>query len=114
MRSRALDANGDYRFGAPFLTNVPAVVAQAAMTRLLLWRGEWFADTSDGTPYAQSVLGVTAQLHPDVYIKQRILETPGVNAIVTYSSVINPATRLLSVTAQLDTVYGLAPLQAVL
>jgi hypothetical protein len=114
MRYRALDANGDYRFGEPFLRDSPAVVAQAAMTRLLLWQGEWFADTSDGTPYARNILGVTAQLHPDVYIKQRILETPGVNAIVTYASLLNPVTRRLSVTAQLDTVYGIAPLQAVL
>jgi len=114
MRYRALDPNGDYSFGAPFLKDSPAVVAQAALTRLLLWKGEWFADTADGTPYLQNVLGVTAQFNPDVYIKQRILETPGVNAIVTYSSSLNPVTRALTVQTLLDTIYGLTPLQAAL
>jgi hypothetical protein len=113
MRYRQLDANGDYPLNLPFLYNSPACVAQAVLTRLKLWQGEWFADLSDGTPYLQSVLGETAQLHPDVYIKQRILETPGVNAIVSYESTINSSTRQLIVTGQIDTIYGVAPLQAV-
>jgi hypothetical protein len=113
VRYRQLDANGDYPLNLPFLYNSPAVVAQAVLTRLRLWQGEWFADTSDGTPYLQNVLGKTAQASPDVYIKQRILETPGVNAIVSYSSTLNG--RALSVTATLDTIYGITePVQAVL
>jgi hypothetical protein len=116
MRYRQLDANGDYPLNLPFLYNTPAVVAQAVLTRLKLWEGEWFADTSDGTPYLQNILGATTQLSPDVYIKQRILETPGVNAIVSYSSTLNTADRTLAVSVILNTIFGLTttPVQAVL
>jgi hypothetical protein len=110
MRYRQLDANGDYPLNLSFLFNSPACVAQAVMTRLKLWKGEWFADLSDGTPWQQNVFGRTAQLHPDVYIKQRILETPGVIAIVTFTSTINTVTRELFVSGTLNTVYGLAAL----
>ena len=110
MRYRQLDAKGDYPLNLAFLFNSPACVALAVLTSLKLWQGEWFADTSDGTPWQQNVLGMTAQLHPDVYIKQRILETPGVIAIVTFTSTQNTVTRELFVTGVLNTVYGLAAL----
>lgn len=84
MRYRREDENGDYTFGQgdnTFLINSPEAVAQAVKTRFELWRGQWFLDLTEGTPYIQSVLG---KQRSDVYIlaiRERILDTQGVNAI---------------------------------
>ncbi len=59
------------------LVNSPEAVAQAIKTRFLLWYGQWFLDTTEGTPWIQSVLG---KQKPDTYnlaIRKRILETQG-------------------------------------
>ena len=111
MRYRPLDANGDYTVGVPFLVNSPACVGQAVLTRLKLFLGEWFVDTTDGTPWEPnsqggSILGKIYGVGPDAYIKQRILTTPGVVAIATYTSSFVGSTRQLSVTATIDTLYG--------
>ena len=45
MRYRIEDANGDMTWGSGdknFYYNQPEAVAQAVMTRLRLWSGEWF------------------------------------------------------------------------
>jgi len=107
MRYRALSASGDYTFGqsaANFLVNNAAAVAQSVRTRLLLLRGEWFLDTTDGTPYATAVLGKGTKPLYDQAIKARILATDGVVAIVSYNSVVN--NRTLMITATISTIYG--------
>lgn len=109
MRYRREDANGDYTFGQgdnTWLVNSPEAVAQAVKTRFELWYGQWFLDTTEGTPWIQSVLG---KQRPDTYrlaIRQRILETQGVNAITDFSTTVNSATRRVSFTVTLDTLYG--------
>lgn len=109
MRYRAQDANGDYQFGqgpVEFLVNSPAAVAQAVKTRLLLLTGEWFLDTSQGTPYATEVLGKGTAPTYDLVIRERILDTQGVVSIVAYSSTLDPVTRKLSIQATIDTIYS--------
>lgn len=109
MRYRKLDSNGDMTFGSGshnYYINVPAAVAQAVQTRLLLFLGEWFLDTSDGTPWNQQILGKSYQKVYDMLIKGRITQTQGMNALLSYSSVVNPTTRSLSVSGTLDTIYG--------
>ena len=111
MRYRKLDAAGDYQLGgaAAFLVNSPDAVAQAVSTRLDLSQGEWFIDVTDGTPWLQDILGKRQQgRNPDATIKQRILGTPGVNALTAYSSTFDGLTRTLTVAATLDTIYGSA------
>lgn len=102
MNVRAQSATGDWTWGQR-LTNSPECVAQLVLTRLLLFRGEWFLNTQDGTPYYQDIVGFNTLY--DLEIQARILETPGVNSIINYSSSIDTS-RQLSVVAQLDTVYG--------
>jgi hypothetical protein len=106
VRYRALDANGDYVVGQQFLINSPACVAQAVMTRLRLWLGEFFVDTSDGTPWLTEVLGPRAGRSPDAAIKTRIVLTPNVTGLSAYDSNFDGTTRALTVTATLQTAYG--------
>ena len=104
MIYRQLDQNGDYQIGQ-FIENSPATVAQAVQTRLLLWMGEWFLDITDGTPYMQGILGHNTNY--DFEIQSRILGTPGVTEMVSYSSNVD-ANRNLSVQATINTIYGQA------
>lgn len=112
MRYRILSQEGDYVFGSSgpeFLVDSPQAVAQAIQTRLLLWEGEWFLDTSDGTPYQQRILGYNPTPGDrDVAIKERILGTPGVNSILQYQSSIDG--RAMTVNATVDTIYGPTPI----
>ena len=104
-----LDANGDYTFGqgsANFFVNSARGVAQSVLTRRLLWEGEWFLDTTDGTPYAQEILGYgTAALY-DLAIRARVLGTFGVSSIDSYSSSVDPVTRKLTVSMTITTIYS--------
>jgi hypothetical protein len=117
MRYRALTSDGDMRFGggrSDWLADSPECVAQAVQTRLLLLRGEWFLDTTEGTPYATEILGNNTQSTRDWAIRTRILETQGVTEITTYDSQFDPDSRAFSVQATISTLYGTTTVQAVL
>lgn len=116
MRYRSLDPNGDYALGVVngFFIDVPDAVAQAVLTRLRLWQGEWFLDTTEGTPYNQNILGPVHGHDPDAAIRARVLETEGVVAILAYNSSRDPKTRKLQVGMTIDTLYGQTALQAAL
>jgi len=103
------EIDNDYAFGrgdSAFLSNSAQAVAQAVKTRLSLWRGEWFLDTAEGTPYVQSVLGKNSE---DVYslaIRDRISGTQGVKAITAFNTQNNSSSRRLTYSVTLDTIYG--------
>lgn len=120
MRYRKQSDTGDYTFGhsgGDFWRDVPDAVGQAVKTRLWLFRGEWFADTSDGTPWggfplndlvvAQGqILGEWANQMRDLEIKRRILGTEGVQSLIEYFSTFDATTRRLQVSARISTIYG--------
>lgn len=101
-----MDAAGDYIFGKSnsFLVDSPACVAQAILTRLRLATGEWFLDDREGTDYEGKILGTGTQDTRDVEIRTRILQTPGVQQILTYAS--SAVGRRFSVSATVQTIYG--------
>ena len=109
MRYRREDDDGDYTFGQgddTWLINSAETVAQAVKTRFLLWYGQWFLDTTAGTPWIQSVLG---KQRPETYnlaIRQRILGTKGVNRIKSFNTDLNTSSRRVVFTATIDTIYG--------
>lgn len=107
MKYRALTAELDYQFGtkAPFLKDSPATVAQAILTRLKLYTDQWFLDKREGLDRAK-ILGYGTQGTRDRAIKQRILTTPGVLALVDYQSRVD--VRNFIVSATVDTIYGRA------
>lgn len=109
MRYRRENADGDYTFGQgdeSWLINSPEAVAQAVKTRFMLWRGQWFLDITEGTPWVQSVLGKQKAEIYELAIRRRILETRGVNAIIDFSTSVNTRTRRVVFSATLDTRYG--------
>jgi hypothetical protein len=117
MKYRKLDADGDFQFGngnADFHKDTPETVAQAVVTRLLLWAAEWFLDTTDGTPYQAGVLGKNNQITADAVMRERILGTTGVTAITEFSSFFNPDLRNYSISATIDTVFGAAKINEIL
>lgn len=112
MRLRMQDVNGDRLFGrggTNFFVDSSAGVGQLVETRLLLWEGEWFLDQTDGTPYAQEVLGINTGSTYDLALQQRILGTQGVTSIETYFSSCNPVTRVLTVSGTVNTLYSATP-----
>lgn len=106
MKYRPLDSTGDYTVARPFLSDAPVCVAQAILTRLKLWVGEFFVDVTDGTPYETEILGPRGGTNPDAAIQQRILGTPHVLSITSYESSFDSLTRALTVNATVLTDYG--------
>ena len=109
MKYRVLDLNGDYTFGRAsgnHIKDTPETVAQAVRTRLGLIQGEWFLNTSLGTPYNSKILGAGMVATYDRAIQEVILKTRGVKSLVAYSSSIDPTTRAASVNCTIDTIYG--------
>lgn len=117
MKYRKLDAAGDYVLGSgsDFLIDTPEAVGQAVLTRLKLWRGEWFINIEDGTEWETEVLGKRFQnTNPDASIQGRILGTQGVLEISDYSSTFDGNARQLKVIATITTIYGVTTVQETL
>lgn len=109
MRYRALSADFDYTFGqsqANFLINSPEAVAQAIRTRLLLLRGQWFLDVTEGLPLRTKIIGRNTYATYDAVIRQRIRLTQGVVSIDKYSSELDNTARGLTVHATVTTIYS--------
>lgn len=106
MRYRQLSPTGDYTIGLPYFANSAECVAQAILTRLKLWQGEWFVDITDGTPYSQDVLGSRYGKNPDAAIRQRILGTPGVTQILSYTGAYTGNKRSYAVSCEVTTQYS--------
>lgn len=109
MRYRKLTADGDYSFGngqADFYRDVPEAVGQSVLTRLRLWLGEWYLDITQGTPYPTGVLGKKTKEQADVTIQDRITTTDGMVDIQNYTSAVDPDNRDMTVSVDLDTIYG--------
>lgn len=112
MRYRRLDPDGDYTIGSgqsDFYTNQPEAVAQAVGTRLRLEFGSWFLDVTDGTNWQTGVLGNNTTNTRDIILQSRILDTPGINEILSYQSSFDGNTREFSVLVRLSTIYGPIP-----
>lgn len=117
MRYRRLDADYDMCFGAQqadFLRDSPEAVAQAVLTRLRLWVGEWFLDTSAGTPWQQAGLGVGKSRTVEPMVRARILDTEGVTGIESMSMDFEPNSRTAMIDATITTAYGQARIQEAL
>jgi hypothetical protein len=84
---------------------------QRIQTKLKLWRGEWFLDTSLGIPWRQSIFtrpaspGLASQI-----ITSAILEEEEVTDVRKVSAHIDSATRRFTYSAQVASIYGEFPI----
>jgi hypothetical protein len=109
MRVRKLAPGNDFSFGngsLDYYFNVPNAVGQNVETGLMLWLGEWYLDTSQGTPWIEGVLGKHTQAVADGTIQNQVANTVGVVNISSYSSQFNSEKRSMSVQLSIDTIYG--------
>lgn len=84
-----------------------ADVAQAVKIRLLAVRGEWFLDRTAGIPYYEQVLVKNPNLsHVDALFRQTIVETPGINQLLSFETDFDANTRTYTVTWSADTDEG--------
>lgn len=67
-------------------------------------------DTTDGTPYLTQILGERYNRNPDAAIKARILGTPGVTQLISYSSQYDGNKRTLTVNASVQTQFSVTPI----
>jgi hypothetical protein len=107
MKYRTLSPDGDYMFGqgnSCFLSGRDAV-AQAILTRLKMFQGEFWEDTADGLPFFKSMAGQFDKDLIDMTVRSRILNTPGVNRVVSFSSSINRL-RNYRLECTVETNYG--------
>ena len=82
-------------------------IRQRLKTRLLLFRGEWFLDTTVGVPYYQDILVKNPNLgNVDAIFKAEILDTVGVNQLIEYQSEYDNSLRKLNVTFTVSTENG--------
>lgn len=109
MKVRQLDGNNDAVFGngaLDFLADSSDMVRQRIYTRLSVWRGEWFLDTTFGVDYQNKVLG-KGTLNTAIFeIKAVILGTVGVNNIVTFSYTYDSIKRELLINSTVNSEYG--------
>lgn len=108
-----MTASGDYAFGAGsiFIADTPETVAQAIATRLRLFAGEWFLDKREGLDLG-NILGYGTQSTRDREVQERILGTPGVLQLTSYSSSISE--RDFRVSATVETIYGTTTINEVI
>ncbi len=109
MRYRKLDANGDYSFGhgvADFWIDQPEAVAQAALTRMMMFTGDWYLAPADGTPWRTEILGKGTEATRDMALQARALGTPGCIGMPFYASRLQRDTRTLYAAMTLTTAYG--------
>lgn len=110
LRYRRIDSNGEPAMGRgkqDYLTDVDAV-AQAVITRLKFFKGEWWEDTNLGLPMWQQMLGVvgTKLTTIDLLMKDCIENTTDVTSATNMSSTFSSITRQYTFYCEIDTAYG--------
>ena len=108
MKIRKVDNNGDMVFGQPndYYDNDINGVALLILDRLNLWLGTWFANTNEGMPYFEDMLGKKNIAYIESLIRMTILETTGVTGMERFECYFNNNTRNLIVEALVTTQYG--------
>lgn len=109
MTSRALDANNDIFIDKSRIVTVSegAQTAQAVRTRLLFYQGEWFLDITAGVPYFQDVLIKDPDIASiETLLKLEIINTEGVERLLTFASVFDRVNRSYKVEFSAITIYG--------
>ena len=94
--------------GSIFMIDNAERVAQQILITLRFWFGEWFLDTTDGTPYLEYILVKSPNMnHIRQILTERIQSVEGVVAVQSMSLEFNRQERHLAVEYEANTNYGL-------
>jgi hypothetical protein len=114
MKTRALDADHDWQFGRglqSYKSDLDAL-KQSILTRLMQWKNNCFFAMDDGVDWANELdIGTKDVL--DLDIKRVILQTGGVLRIDEYSSTLDTDLRAVTISCQIQTIYGNLALEEV-
>jgi len=110
MKYRRLDENGDMMPVTAENHHLEGAEAVGATirSRLLSFRGEWWENPDDGIP-SGLFFGRTTDENKRVLealLRERLMETQGVNAIVALTIRDDPATRKRTISVTVDTDDG--------
>ena len=90
-------------------------VAQGILTRLQLFKGEWYLDIEAGTPWFQKIFADGSDIRIiEAEIKRQILATPGVRSISTFFLDIDKPTRAVTITSEIQSDFGVLALEETL
>lgn len=108
MIYRQLSETGDYTLGNrnAYISGVNAV-QQAVLTRLRQLIYEWWEDLTDGVPYWQKIIAQRNIDEAQKLIRDRIAQTRHVVAILTFDTDWNNETRRLTISAGIQSEYGI-------
>lgn len=91
-----------------FMVDNAERVAQQIVITLRFWYGEWFLDTTDGTPYLEYILVKNPNMnHIRQILTERIQSVEGVVAVQSMNLDFNRQERTLVVDYTANTTYGL-------
>lgn len=109
---RQLSATGEPQWGqgaANYLSDVDAV-AQAVLTRLSLFQGEWWENLEEGVPLWQSILALggisTRQQEISLILRDVILGTPYVTGTSNMQINFDSNLRVETFYAEVQTQFG--------
>ncbi|WP_208951225.1 hypothetical protein [Rahnella sp. ChDrAdgB13] len=108
MRTRRLDANGDWTFGRGRLSYATKseAVRQKVATRLKSFKNDWFLNLDHGIAWLDRMSRRGNRLKLESDIRACILSTDGVSTLDSFVSSFNSKLRKLSVTASYTDIYG--------
>ena len=96
------------------IDNAERVAQQIAIT-LRFWSGEWFLNTTDGTPYLEYTLVKQPNMaHIRQILTEQIQNVEGVKALTDIELTFDQRERSLLVEYTADTDYGLVTDKAIL
>ena len=82
-------------------------IAQNLAIRLRFILGEWFLDITAGVPYYDDFfIKAPNQIRIESILKEEILNTPGIDKILSFSSNFDAHRRAYSVSFSVDTLQG--------
>ena len=112
MKTRALDAMGDWQFGRGLQSYATEKNAlnQNISTRLKSWKNDCFFAMDDGVDW-NNFLDIGKKTFLDIDIKRVILQTEGVLRISSYESTLDPETRKITISATVGTIFGLVQVE---
>lgn len=108
MRTRRIDANNDWEFGAGRQSYHAGsdAVAQKVLTRLQSFRGNWFLNLDTGIDWIPEMEQRDRQPMLEASVKSTIMNTRGVASLNTFSTAWDARSRKFTITASYTDIYG--------